>query len=245
MTHVAAIKLRRDVPQRIREERMRILDKDTRRQVQAFIDANRDQFAAVPGFVSAEPGFPLIDGAIRKEPAIIVFVAQKKPPTHLLPEERVPRQIGPYRVCVMQADPLRQIQNLMGDSPIADALADSASGLTYERVAGDPITLLPSTTMPLLWTLPCVRNTVSLNPASTSLRILSAAPLLPTMILTSRSARLLISASVASMSVKSLSFSFLRRAGIDARHVACDDGSARDAEDSVADRDATCPLKEL
>src|SRR5207244_1028868 len=93
----------------------------------------------IPGFVSAEPGFPIIDGTVHKEPAIIVFVAQKKPPTHLLPEERAPRQIGPYRVAVMQADPLRQVVNLMADSAIADSVEDSASNLTYKHLPGDPI----------------------------------------------------------------------------------------------------------
>lgn len=118
---------------------MRILDAETKGDVQAVIDANRTQLGGIPGFVSAEPGFPIIDGAVHKEPSIIVFVAQKKPETHLLPEERVPRQIGPYRVAVMQADPLRQVVHLMADSAIADAVEDSASKLTYKHLPGDPI----------------------------------------------------------------------------------------------------------
>jgi hypothetical protein len=118
---------------------MRILDQYTKRDVQAVIDANMTQLAAIPGFVSAELGFPIIDGAVHKEPAIIVFVVHKKPPTSVLMEERVPRQLGPYRVAVMQADPLRQVTTLMSDTPIADSLADSASGLTYKPIAGNPI----------------------------------------------------------------------------------------------------------
>ncbi len=118
---------------------MRILHPDTKHEVQSIIDANRTQLSEIPGFVSAEPGFPVIDGAVRKEPAIIVFVAQKKPETHLLSEDRAPRQIGPYRVSVMQADPLRQVENLMVDSPITGRLEDSASKLTYKNIPGDPI----------------------------------------------------------------------------------------------------------
>jgi phospholipase D-like protein len=118
---------------------MRILDQKTKDEVQAIIDANSAQLNAIPGFVSAEPGFPIIDGTVHKEPAVIVYVAQKKPTTSVLLEERVPRQLGPYRVSVMQADPLRQIATLMSDQPIADSLADSASGLTYEPIDGNPI----------------------------------------------------------------------------------------------------------
>ena len=118
---------------------MRFLDSATKRAIQTVIDANMAELSKLAGFVEAEPGFPLIDGAIRKEPSIIVFVAQKKPTTHLLPEERAPRQIGPYRVCVMQADPLRQIRAGLGGQPISDAVEDSATGLTYQPLAGNPI----------------------------------------------------------------------------------------------------------
>ena len=82
---------------------MRILDEYTKRDVQTVIDANMSYLTAIPGFVSAEPGFPIIDGAVQKEPAVIVFVTHKKPPTSVLPEDRAPRQLGPYRVAVMQA----------------------------------------------------------------------------------------------------------------------------------------------
>ena len=118
---------------------MRFLDQQTKDKVQAVIDANMAQLTAVEGFVSAEPGFPIIDGTVHKEPAVIVYVAHKKPPTSVLPEERVPRQLGPYRVSVMQADPLRQVMTLMSDQPIADSIAASASGLTYKPITGNPI----------------------------------------------------------------------------------------------------------
>ena len=118
---------------------MRILDQKTKDEVWAVINANMAQLRAIEGFVSAEPGFPIIDGTVHKEPAVIVFVRHKKPPTSVLTEERVPRQFGPYRVAVMQADPLRQVMTLMSDQPIAASVADSASGLTYEPIPQNPI----------------------------------------------------------------------------------------------------------
>jgi hypothetical protein len=118
---------------------MRVLDQKTKDEVQAVIDANMAQLRAISGFVSAEPGFPIIDGVVHKEPAVIVYLAHKKAPTSVLPEERVPRQLGRFRVSVMQANPLRQVATLMSDQPIAGSLADSASGLTYKPIKGNPI----------------------------------------------------------------------------------------------------------
>ena len=132
---------------------MRFLDQQTKDKVQAVIDANMAQLTAVEGFVSAEPGFPIVDGTVHKEPAVIVFVAHKKPPTSVLLEERVPRQLGPYRVSVMQADPLRQVMTLMSDQPIADSVAASASGLTYKPIAGNPINATFKVKKPIA--LPC------------------------------------------------------------------------------------------
>jgi hypothetical protein len=118
---------------------VKVLGAEAKQAVQAVIDSNLALLQEIPGFVSTEPGFPIVDGAVRREPAIIVFVSQKKPPTHLLEEERAPRQLGPFRVSVMQADPLAQVEELMSDSPIAGVLADSAQGLTYKRLNGNPI----------------------------------------------------------------------------------------------------------
>ena len=75
---------------------MRVLDQSTRAQVQSVIDANFSQLRVLPNFISAEPGFPIVDGAIVREPAILVFVNQKKPATHLLPNERVPRHMNRF-----------------------------------------------------------------------------------------------------------------------------------------------------
>jgi hypothetical protein len=118
---------------------MRVFDQYSRKQVQSVIDANLAQLQQLPGFVSAEPGFPIVDGAILREPAILVFVAEKKPETHLLTEERIPRQLGPYRVAVMQADPLRQIEASTDHAGLSAAIAASASSLTYQPLPGNPI----------------------------------------------------------------------------------------------------------
>lgn len=129
---------------------MRVLDQDTKNEIRAVIDANKAALAAVDGFVSAEPGFPIIDGTVHKEPSIIVFVSHKKPPNSVLVQDRVPRQLGPYRVAVMQADPMRQVMTLMSDAPIADSVADSASGLTYKRLPGNPINATFKVKKPIL-----------------------------------------------------------------------------------------------
>lgn len=118
---------------------MRVFDKESRQAVQKVIDQNLAQLAKIPGFVSAEPGFPIVEGSVLKEPAVIVFVAEKKAPNRLLPEERAPRQLGPYRVAVMQADPMRQLAHAEALENVASAVTASASNLTYEGLAGKPI----------------------------------------------------------------------------------------------------------
>lgn len=118
---------------------MRYLDDTAKHAVQAVIDRHLPVLGAIDGFVSAEPGFPIVDGAILREPAIIVHVARKRPPDAVLAEDRVPRQLGPYRVCVLQADPMRQLMVSADMATISEMVAESASDLTYEGIAGDPI----------------------------------------------------------------------------------------------------------
>ncbi len=118
---------------------MRVFDKESRQAVQKVIDQNLAELAKIPGFVSAEPGFPIVEGSVLKEPAVIVFVAEKKAPNRLLAEERMPRQLGPYRVAVMQADALRQLAHSEALASVANAVTASASNLTYKVLAGNPI----------------------------------------------------------------------------------------------------------
>ena len=118
---------------------MLILDQATKQAVQKVIDAHAAELKSIVGFVSAEPGFPIVDGAVLREPAILVFVAHKKAPDHLLTEERAPRQLGPWRVAVMQADPLRQLAAMSDHQDVAEALELASSDLTYQPIAGNPI----------------------------------------------------------------------------------------------------------
>jgi hypothetical protein len=117
---------------------MRVFGQASRAAVQKVIDNNRALLEGIVGFIDVEPGFPIIDGVIRKEPAILVFVAHKKPESELLVEDRAPRQIGAYRVAIMQAGPERQLAKMAG--PVSDALARAAaSRLTYKPLEGNPI----------------------------------------------------------------------------------------------------------
>ena len=89
---------------------MAVLTKQAQRKVQQVIDDNVAELRKIPGFVAAEPGFPLVDGTFVTKPAIIVLVNYKRPLSHLLDEELAPRRLGGYPVHVMQADPVRQLQ---------------------------------------------------------------------------------------------------------------------------------------
>jgi hypothetical protein len=118
---------------------VRVLDKASHDAVQEVIKQHSAELEAIPGYVSAEPGFPIVEGAVLKEPAVIVFVVEKKAPERLLPEERMPRQLGPYRVAVMQADPLQQIARAEPMPGLAAAVTTAVTDLTYERLDGNPI----------------------------------------------------------------------------------------------------------
>jgi hypothetical protein len=130
---------------------MRVFDKQSKAAVQAVINKSMNELKAIPGFVDVEPGFPIVDGRVLREPAILVFVAHKKPPTDLLAEERAPRQLGPYRVAVMQADPMRQLMTMADQAPVAEAVAASSSSeLTYKKLEGNPIDTVFKVSKPML-----------------------------------------------------------------------------------------------
>lgn len=118
---------------------MRTLDEPSKVAVALVIQNNLKVLKKVPGFVHAEPGFPIVDGRVLREPAIIAYIAHKKAPDSVPAEERLPRQLGDFRVSVMQADPEMQVQNMPEFQDIADAMALAASDLTYEGIDGDPI----------------------------------------------------------------------------------------------------------
>jgi hypothetical protein len=101
---------------------MRRLDDASRGAVRAVIDANRAALEAIDGFIDVEPGFPVVNGAILREPAILVFVRHKKPVDSLPAQQRAMRQLGPYRVSVLQADPERQLRANAAFTDVADRM---------------------------------------------------------------------------------------------------------------------------
>jgi hypothetical protein len=129
---------------------MRVLDQYSRSQVQSVTDAHLGELQQLPNFVSAEPGFPIVNGVIPREPAILVFVDQKKPARHLLPEERVPRQLGPYRVAVMQASLMKQIEHSAEHTTVAAAITAAAVNLTYQPIPQNPIDATFQVSRPLV-----------------------------------------------------------------------------------------------
>jgi len=129
---------------------MRVLDAATKAKITEVIAGNTAALRALEGFVAAEPGFPIIDGTVRKEPAILVFVRRKIARNRLLAEDLVPRQLGPYPVFVMQADPLRQVMTLAETADIAARVTESASDLTYEPIDGNPIDTVFTLSTPIL-----------------------------------------------------------------------------------------------
>lgn len=129
---------------------MRVLDRTTRANVQKVINAHQAALAAIDGYVTAEPGFPVVDGTVLKEPAIIVLVTQKRPANRLLTEDRMPRQLDQYRVAVMQADPLTQVLTSNQHSEIASQITLASSDLTYEGIEGDPVDQTFTVSRPML-----------------------------------------------------------------------------------------------
>lgn len=129
---------------------MSALTEPERAQVHNVIAENIDALSSIPNFVTAEPGFAIVDGVIVKEPSIIVYVSRVVPPTELLEEERAPAQLGPFPVAVMQADPFRQLAvgrervDLPGIAPF------DVAALTYEPIDGDPINEVFEVDTPLL-----------------------------------------------------------------------------------------------
>lgn len=119
---------------------MRVLDADSKQAVRQTISEHKNTLTNIPGFIEALPGFVIDNGKIVREPGIVVYLAHNRPDSHILRTEAVPRQIGLYRVTVMQADPYRQLLANEDLRPIADALTEaSTSALTYEPIADNPI----------------------------------------------------------------------------------------------------------
>src|SRR6185503_20054357 len=120
---------------------MRKLDDATRKKLSEIIARHRSTLEAIPGYVDAEPGFPIVHGWVVKQPAIVVYVDHKRPPSAVLEDERVPRVLDGVRVDVVQADPGRQLATRSDTRHIAAALEEAAAAgtLTYKRLPENPI----------------------------------------------------------------------------------------------------------
>jgi len=126
-----------------------VLTKQAQRKVQQVINDNIAELRTIPGFVAAEPGFPLVDGTFITKPAIIVLVRYKRPSSDRTDEDHAPHRLGGYPVHVMQADPLRQLQEI--DAATADRVMTAAAATyTYKPIEGNPIDRPVTVTSPLL-----------------------------------------------------------------------------------------------
>lgn len=61
---------------------MRCLSRTDKKKLQAIIAANIEKLRAIPGFVGVRPGFPIVDGRVVKQPAIVVYVTVPLDPSH-------------------------------------------------------------------------------------------------------------------------------------------------------------------
>ena len=115
------------------------LDDSLKQKIQKAIDENQ-ALLRKREFIDAKPGYLYRNGWITYEPAIVVTVNRKIPPSELDPGDCLPRRIAGYRVDVVPADPLRQV----AETPaLAAALPPEvetvALNLRYKRLPGDPI----------------------------------------------------------------------------------------------------------
>lgn len=119
---------------------MNILDDESKAAVQRTIDDNIQYLSRARGFVAAEPGFAVVEGKLVREPAILAYVWRWLPPESLLPEERLPEELGRYRVDVVEPDPWKALELADADIGISAALdAAATSALRYEGIENDPI----------------------------------------------------------------------------------------------------------
>lgn len=119
---------------------MRRLSKVDQGRVQAVIDRNNDLLLSIPNALGAEPGFPVVQGKLLREPAIILYVANKLPSARLLPEEFAPGEVEGVRLDVVQAGPWKQVELNPNLRALQDQIEAVALAVTpYEGLPGDPI----------------------------------------------------------------------------------------------------------
>jgi PLD-like domain len=115
---------------------LRKLDQKTRKQIDVVIAKNRKKIEAIAGFADVEAGFPIVNGWVKRVPAIILFVERKKPEDSLLPGQMAPKTMGGFPVDVVEIGPSRALRLETG---IDDGTAALAGGLTYQLLDGNPI----------------------------------------------------------------------------------------------------------
>jgi phosphatidylserine/phosphatidylglycerophosphate/cardiolipin synthase-like enzyme len=130
---------------------LRILTDEAAAAVRQVIDARGAELLALPGVLGIEPGFPVVGGKLVREPAVLVYVQRKRAMESLLPEDRVPSELGGYRVDVVEADPWTQVRlDPRTQTLAADIESAALSGLRYEGLPGDPIDAVFEVEKPIL-----------------------------------------------------------------------------------------------
>ena len=128
---------------------MRKLEEATKSAISTVIAAHREKIEKITGFVGCEPGFRIVDGWVRREPAIIVYVERKRPVDELVREEVAQRSVGGYRIDIVQADPMRLLAANDETVGLSETLA-AAAELTYAKRDGNPIDTRFTLTRPIL-----------------------------------------------------------------------------------------------
>ena len=117
---------------------MRRLSEGEALAVQEVIETNRGRLLK-PGVLGLEPGFPIVNGRLLREPAIIAYVGRKRQLAQILEEDRLPRTVGGYRVDVLEVGPWTALE-LSGEAGVLqEREMAAASGATYVGIDGDPI----------------------------------------------------------------------------------------------------------
>lgn len=107
--------------------------------IQQVIDGNLEKLKAIKGFIMAEPGFRIVNGWVRREPAIIVHVAEKLPPSALAIEDLAPRQIGGVKLDIVTASPELLLATSAEFADMVAGIEAAAAGTTYQKRPGNPI----------------------------------------------------------------------------------------------------------
>jgi phosphatidylserine/phosphatidylglycerophosphate/cardiolipin synthase-like enzyme len=116
----------------------RLADEQKTRLIQ-IIAKYKKTLEAIDGFVDARPGFPIVAGRVVKQPAILIYVREKKPEAELTLTSLAPRSLEGVRVDVVQADPERQLRRSEAMQDVSAALDAAAANVTYRPLPGSPI----------------------------------------------------------------------------------------------------------